>query len=225
MILRVDNLNEQAYDILREKILSKELLPGTRLVDSQLAEEFGISRTPLRDAIRKLAEEGLVVNHPQKKGYYVYKPSAEDINEIFELRLFLDLAAATKLIQEVFPKDPEAFSRLQDFYRAEYENEDASFVQKDEDFHDMIVQLCGNKRMSAIYADLRSQTRAFRSVTSRDKKRMDKAQDFHKMIFSGFLNMDLEATLAAIRKHVEYSREDAIKDYVSTQTEDGEGLQ
>ena len=58
MILKIDTLNQQAYDILKEKILNKELLPGTRLVDSQLAEDFGISRTPLRDAIRKLAEEG-----------------------------------------------------------------------------------------------------------------------------------------------------------------------
>ena len=58
MFLKVDMLNQQAYDILKEKIIKKELLPGTRLVDSQLAEDFGISRTPLRDAIRKLAEEG-----------------------------------------------------------------------------------------------------------------------------------------------------------------------
>lgn len=219
MILRVDNLNEQAYDILRKKILSKELLPGTRLVDSQLAEEFGISRTPMRDAIRKLAEEGLVVNNPQKKGYYVYQPSAKDINEIFELRLFLDLAAATKLITETFRKDPEAFLQLQAFYRAEHENNDTPFIQKDEDFHDIIIQLCHNSRMTAIYSDLRSQTRAFRSITSRDKERIDKAQNFHGMIYTGFLNMDLEATLSAIRKHVEYSREDAIKDYISAQPE------
>ena len=222
MILKVDNLNEQAYSILREKILSKELLPGTRLGDSQLADEFGISRTPLRDAIRMLAEEGLVINSPQKKGYFVYQPSAEDINEIFELRLFLDLAAATKLITEVFPKDPSALLRLQEAYRAERENQDVDFVQQDEDFHDTIIQLCHNTRMAAIYSDLRSQTRAFRSVTAQDKKRIDKAQNFHEMIYTGFLNMDLDATLAAIRRHVEYSREDAIKDYVSAPPEAGQ---
>ena len=93
MILKIDTLNQQAYDILKEKILNKELLPGTRLVDSQLAEDFGISRTPLRDAIRKLAEEGFVVSSPTKKGYYVYQPSAKDINEIFELRQILVAAA------------------------------------------------------------------------------------------------------------------------------------
>lgn len=214
MILRVDNLNEQAYDILREKILSRELLPGARLVDSQLAEEFGISRTPLRDAIRKLAEEGLVVNNPQKKGYYVYQPSAEDINEIFELRLILDLAAAAKLVTRVFPQDPDALRQLQSFYCAEYENADAPFAQKDEDFHGMIIRLCRNARMSAVYADLRSQARAFRSIAPRDEERIGRERLSHEKIYKGLLNLDLEATLAAIREHVENCREDAIRDYV-----------
>lgn len=215
MILKVDNLNQQAYDILRAKIVAKEILPGTRLVDSQLAAEFGISRTPLRDAIRKLAEEGLVMNVPQKKGYYVYQPSAADINEIFEVRLFLDLAAATKLIQEVLPNHPEAFETLKEFYITEQESDSTSFIKRDEDFHDIIIQLCNNSRLSAIYADLRVQTRAFRSVTSRDTTRISKARNFHEKIYRGFLDLDLEATLSAIRKHVEYSRADAVADYVS----------
>lgn len=218
MILKVDMLNQQAYDILKEKILKKELLPGTRLVDSQLAEDFGISRTPLRDAIRKLSEEGLVVNNPTKKGYYVYQPSAKDINEIFDLRLILDMAAARKLIQEVLPKDPEALSTLEEVYQAECEDE-ASFVQKDEDFHDAVIRLCGNDRMSAIYSDLRSQTRAFRSVTSRNVERMTKAHNYHKKIFEGFQRLDLDATLDAIQKHVEYSRADALLDYPSTESD------
>lgn len=129
MFLKVDMLNQQAYDILKEKIIKKELLPGTRLVDSQLAEDFGISRTPLRDAIRKLAEEGFVVNHPMKKGYYVYQPSAKDINEIFEMRLILDLAAATKLIREILPREPQRLRILEEVYQAECSDE-AAFVQR-----------------------------------------------------------------------------------------------
>ena len=214
MILKVDMLNQQAYDILKEKIIKKELLPGTRLVDSQLAEDFGISRTPLRDAIRKLAEEGFVVNHPMKKGYYVYQPSAKDINEIFEMRLILDLAAATKLIREILPRDPQRLRILEEVYQAECSDE-AAFVQKDEDFHDAVIRMCENDLMLAINSDLRSQTRAFRSVTSRDTKRMEKAHNYHQKIFQGFQTLDLEATLDAIRKHVEYSRADALLDYPS----------
>ncbi|MCI6296352.1 MAG: GntR family transcriptional regulator [Clostridiales bacterium] len=213
MILKIDTLNQQAYDILKEKILNKELLPGTRLVDSQLAENFGISRTPLRDAIRKLAEEGFVVSTPTKKGYYVYQPSAKDINEIFELRQILDIAAATKVIREILPADPTAFEQLRQVYQAENEMATASFVQHDEDFHDAVIRLCGNARMQAIYTDLRHQTRAFRSVTSRSSQRISKAKSYHEKIYHGFEARDLDATIDAIRKHVEYSREDALADY------------
>ena len=213
MILKIDTLNQQAYDILKEKILNKELLPGTRLVDSQLAENFGISRTPLRDAIRKLAEEGFVVSNPTKKGYYVYQPSAKDINEIFELRQILDIAAATKVIREILPADPTAFEQLHQVYQAENEMATDSFVQHDEDFHDAVIRLCGNARMQAIYTDLRHQTRAFRSVTSRSSQRISKAKSYHEKIYHGFEARDLDATIDAIRKHVEYSREDALADY------------
>ena len=76
--LVVNNLTQQAYDLLRTKIITKEILPGTRLVDSTLAQQYGISRTPMRDAIRKLAEEGLVTPS-STKGYFVYKPTLKDI--------------------------------------------------------------------------------------------------------------------------------------------------
>lgn len=214
MLLKVDTLNNQAYDILKEKILKKELAPGTRLVDSQLAEEFGISRTPLRDAIRKLEEEGLVVSTAGKKGYYVYQPSAKDINEIFELRLMLDIEAVTKVIKEVLPQNPESLELVKDVYYAEITP--GQFVSRDEDFHDTLIRLCGNSRLIAIYTDLRNQTRAFRSATSRDQNRIEKAHSFHERIFNGICNRDLEAALKAVRLHVEYSRIDALTDYETT---------
>lgn len=219
MILKVDLLNQQAYSILKEKILNKELLPGTRLVDSQLAEDFGISRTPLRDAIRKLVEEGLVVSNPAKKGFYVYQPSAKDIDEVFELRQILDILAATKVIQEVLPEHPEALELLRKAYIENMVTEPDAFVQHDEDFHDAVARLCGNARMLAIYTDLRHQTRAFRSVTSRDEQRIKKAKNYHEKIFKGIEARDLEATISAIRKHIEFSRADALKDYAQKNRE------
>lgn len=220
MILTVDTLNNQAYDILKDKILKKEISSGTRLVDSQLAEEFGISRTPLRDAIRKLAEDGLVVGYPGKKGYYVYQPSVKDINEIFELRLMFDIMAAEKVISEVIPNNPAALEELKESYRAEQESGPESFVSADEDFHDTAVRLCGNSRMLAMYKDIRSQTRAFRSVTSSDSARRKKARNYHERIFRGFCACNLPATLDAIRLHVQYSCQDALKDYTYEQDEE-----
>ena len=80
----MDNLNKKAYDAIKMDIVERRLIAGTRLVDSKLAEQYGISRTPIRDALMRLTEEGLVEN--TGKGYYVYMPSADDIRELFELR-------------------------------------------------------------------------------------------------------------------------------------------
>ena len=68
MKLSIENLNTKAYEEIKSLIISKKLEPGARLVDSQLAEQYGISRTPIRDAIRKLTEDGLVVKS-KTKGY------------------------------------------------------------------------------------------------------------------------------------------------------------
>lgn len=210
MKLKVENLNQQVYEILKDKILHMELSPGDRLVDSQLAEEFGVSRTPLRDAIRKLAEEGLVVS-PSGKGYYVYQPSATDINEIFEIRLILDKAAITKLITEIIPKNPSALEELKDrFHSARDTSRSSTFIMNDENFHDTIIRLAGNSRMQTIYSDLKDQTRIFRRMTSNNADQMDKAHDYHSKIFYGIINLDLDMAITAVEKHVQYSKEDAL---------------
>ena len=209
------NLNDQAYLALKESILRKELLPGTRLVDSQLAEQFGISRTPIRDAIRKLAEEGLVVKTGQK-GYSVFNPSARDVNEIFELREILDIAAAQKLIREVLPNDPQAMEQIRRSHEGIL-HPSANFVKDDEDLHDTIIRLCGNARICALYSDLRNQTRIFRHSTATNLARVHQAQQYHSQIYQGLMELDLEKTVRAIRTHIAYSKADALADFTQEQ--------
>ena len=216
MKLMIENLNQQAYDVLKNKIICKELKPGDRLVDSQLAEEFGISRTPIRDAIRKLTDEGLVMRSNGSKGYQVYRPDATDINEIFELRQILDIAAVTKLITEIIPSNPEVLEELKSSYiRVSSPDSASSFVLDDEDFHGTIIRLSNNSRMQSVYSDLRIQTRAFRSVTSHSAGRMKKAENYHAKIYNGIISGDLDATIEAIKTHIFYSKRDALKDYTN----------
>lgn len=212
MKLMTSNLNEQAYMALKEGIVNKELPPGTRLVDSQLAEQYGISRTPIRDAIRKLVEEGLVVSNGTR-GYSVFCPSERDISEIFELRLIMDLAAAKKVIEEVLPKNPDAILEIQKSFEAEEKAATATFVQGDEGFHETIIRLANNNRMLAFYIDLGAQTRAFRRNTSNDPRRIEIARESHQRIFDGIRAMDLDETEKAIRYHVSMSKADALSDF------------
>lgn len=204
-------LNEQAYQILKESILHKDLPPGTRLVDSQLAEQYGISRTPMRDAIRKLVEEGLVVKNSQK-GYSVYSPTIDDIKEIFELREILDIAAATKLIKEILPSHPELIAELKAGYK-QICTESSDFVKDDEQLHETLIRLCGNSRIMSLYSDLDTQTRTFRRSTATNSARVKMANKMHCLIYEGVIELDLAKAVNAIKLHISYSKADAIDDF------------
>ena len=219
MKLSVDNLNKQAYDVLKQSLLEKKYPAGMRLVDSKLAEDFGISRTPIRDALMKLSEEGLVFSNG--RGFRVYSPTAKDIRELFELRLMFDLYAARKVIEEILPGDAESEKRIDIAYRNEenigLEVAEDDFVKSDEDFHACLIALLGNERLSDSYSDIRNQMRAFRSITAHSTERRRKAHQYHERIYQGLKHRDVQEVEEAIRVHTSLSMEDALHDIEESQ--------
>ena len=210
MQLTVYNLNKQAYDAIKLDLLERRLPAGTRLVDSKLAEQYGISRTPIRDALMKLAEEGLVDN--ANKGYFVFMPSADDIREIFEVRLMMDLYTARTIIEDILPQKPEIQKIIDDAYHVD--SSASTFVKGDETFHDTLVSITGNSRLINFYSSISNQMRAFRSVTAKSHERMNQANNYHGKIYQAIIARDLVAAEVAIRVHTQLSMEDALRDFV-----------
>ncbi|NLH02181.1 MAG: GntR family transcriptional regulator [Clostridiales bacterium] len=210
--LQTESLAEQAYAILKQKIVSKQFPPGMRLIDSRLAKEFGISRTPLREAIRKLQEDGLVTTY-LGKGYYVFQPTEKDIREVFEVRKMIDIAAVTKLINEILPYDKEAYGmieRIYDDFRTDFKKE--GFIRADEAFHDKIVLMMDNSRLYRIYKEIQNQIRTFRKKSSADEKRIKRAFRQHEKICASILGFDIKGAIEAISEHIEASTNEAIQD-------------
>jgi len=214
-IFTVENLNDQVYEKIRNDIVTGQLIPGTRLVDLQLAERYGISRTPVRDALQKLTKEGLVVS-PQKKGYYVFKATRQDIVEIFEIRVILDKAVITKLVSEMMPNNYQYYlgllKNIEDRLNEGILKGPKEFTHYDEEFHDSIISLSNNSRLLEIYSANRIQTKAFRSMTSFSQDRIDKANKLHFELLDAIKNIDCEHAVQAVIKHVELSRKDALAD-------------
>lgn len=197
-----NSLNEQAYLLIKERILSKEFPPGMRLVDSALAEQFGISRTPFRDAIRKLADEGLVIP-AGKKGYCVFTPTAKDLTEIYEARQIIEEAAIQKLILEVISQNPSVLTGIEEAY-LQMMNSDLDQkkqVEKTEDFHMSLILPMDNSRLATYYKDLLTQTRVFRCSTFLDQEKQIRTQLCHEKLFSAIKNRNLEEALEALREH------------------------
>lgn len=138
------NAEEKAYGQLMEMILSRKYAPGDRLVEAELAQEMGLSRTPVRNALRQLMAEGLLENRNQK-GCYIPRLTPEDMRETFQARIFLEgkaaMEAARFRTEEESKKLREILEREKEYYRC---GEVQAYTQANKDIHLSIAAMAHN---------------------------------------------------------------------------------
>lgn len=146
-LLTPRQLWEEVASILRRDILNGTLTPGTRLIEMDLAVRFGVSRGPIREALRELERSGLAVNRP-RRGVFVSTPTETDLEEITEFRGVLKAAAARIALPKVVPEDIERLrSLLEAMEAANAGQQKTGGLALDLDFHRQIFVLAGNSRM------------------------------------------------------------------------------
>ena len=143
-------LRDVVFEHLREAIIKGKLKPGERLMEMQLAEELGVSRTPVREAIRKLELEGLVIMIP-RRGAYVADLSIKDVAETFEIRLALEALAASLAAERITPEECEEMDRLLErIGESIRQNDVKQTAALDEEFHNLLYQASRNDRLVQI---------------------------------------------------------------------------
>ena len=158
-------LREVVCETLRNAIVAGILQPGERLMEIQVAEELGVSRTPVREAIRKLELEGFVVMIP-RRGTYVSDLSIKDITEVFEVRTSLDILAAGLAAERITEEELEQMERLLvEIGGYIEENDMEKIVEADSQFHDILYRASRNERLVGIINNLREQLTRFRSLS------------------------------------------------------------
>ena len=151
-------LREIVSDALRQAIRDGVLPPGERLMEIPLAEELGVSRTPIREAIRILEQEGLVVMIP-RRGTYVADMSLKDVTEVFELRSILEELAAELAAERITNEEIEALEQhLVEIGNYMNENNLDKVVQADILFHEILYKASRNDRLVEMIHNLREQT-------------------------------------------------------------------
>ena len=156
-------LREVVCETLRTAIIEGILKPGERLMEIQVSEELGVSRTPVREAIRKLELEGFVVMIP-RRGTYVSDLSIKDINEVFEVRTALDVLAAGLAAERITYEELEQMERLLVELGTYIEQNDMQkIVEADSEFHDLLYSASRNMRLVGIINNLREQLTRFRA--------------------------------------------------------------
>lgn len=214
--LRV-NLNEYlplrdvVFNTLREAILKGELVPGERLMEKQLAERMGVSRTPIREAIRKLELEGLVLMVP-RKGAEVAKITEKDITDVLEVRATLESLAVRLACEKMDQEDLEKLEKLRDdFERAARNKEIETLIKKDVEFHDAIFAATGNDKLIHIVNNLREQIYRFRVKYISQMANYDVLVKEHEEIVKSIKNRDKIKAEEIVVRHIE-NQERAVID-------------
>lgn len=199
-------LRDVVFETLRDAIITQVLKPGERLMEIQLADEMGVSRTPVREAIRKLELEGLVVMVP-RKGAYVAGVSMKDIHEVYEVRAALEMLAVSLAAERITDEELDALER-QVLRESEAEtelDENAldNIIYIDSTFHDIIYQAAHNQRLVQFVNILQEQLQRFRAASLSRPGRSKTALDEHKQIVEALAERNGELAAKLAKEHIE----------------------
>ena len=196
-------LRELVFEALREAIIDARLKPGERLMEIQLAEDLGVSRTPVREALRKLELEGFVVMIP-RKGAYVADISLKEIVEVFEIRGALEGLAAELAAERASDDKIEEMERcLVELSKAIDHKDLGRIVEVDTEFHDMLYASGRNERLGQILSLLREQIQRFRTRTMTHPARMKVALEEHRRIIEAVAARNGELARDLAQEHIE----------------------
>ena len=213
--IRLDSykpLREVVAETLREAIVNGTLNPGERLMEIQLAEELGVSRTPVREAIRKLELEGFVIMIP-RRGTYVADLSIKDINEVFEIRTALDVLAAGLAVERITEDELEQLERLLVEIGKLIEGDDIDkIVEVDSQFHDVLYRASRNDRLVGIINNLREQITRFRSISIQYPGRMKVSIEEHRQLVEAIADRNTELAQQIAREHMENSEQTLLQE-------------
>ena len=212
--IRLDSyqpLREVVCESLRSAISKGVLKPGERLMEIQLAEELGVSRTPVREAIRKLELEGYVVMLP-RRGTYVSSLTIRDVNEVFEIRTSLESLAAALASERVTDEEMDNLQRFLVQFANDIKSGDMEhIVDTDMKFHDALYQASRNNRLVGIISNLRDQLTRFRTTSMSYPDRLKASLNEHRSLVEAIAQGDAEAAKAAAEFHMEQSEKTLLK--------------
>ena len=198
-------LREVVFETLRDAIRKGILKPGERLMEIHLAEQLGVSRTPVREAIRKLELEGYVIMMP-RRGTYVSNLSIKDINEVFEIRTSLDSLASGLAAERITDDELEQLQRLLVIIGEAIKERDMDkIVEADTKFHDLLYQASRNNRLVGIIHNLREQLTSFRAKSMAYPGRLEETLEEHRRIVDTIAQGNVEAAQKASEYHMERS--------------------
>lgn len=196
----------QVYQILRDDICSGKYAPGFWLQEKELAEKLGVSRSPVREAMRLLVADGLVIEVPNK-GVFVKEFTLRDIDEIFDMRVLLETYSIRKSRKNLTSVRRQKLFELLDLLERSCAAGDMDqYVQADEELHIRIVELGGNSLVESTYDRVRSMNQQYRVLSLTSHQRFSDSMEEHRKLIHTLAVGDITVAEETARIHLELAR-------------------
>lgn len=196
------NISTDIFNTLKERIVRWDYAPGHRLTEESLCEEFEVSRSPIREALRMLVENGLVDKEPHR-GYAVHQPDMAKIHELYDVRMALELFAVEQLARNGMPEND--WQRLLSTWEgilAGLPEMKADFSRKDEEFHETLAQATGNQAMIQILGDIDERLHFIRMSDITTTERLRTTCEQHIKILECIRDRTVECAREALQMNI-----------------------
>ncbi|MEF3254369.1 MAG: GntR family transcriptional regulator [Deferribacterales bacterium] len=202
--LIIDNtpLSEKIAETLREYIMNGELKPGERLTEPKLSTMFGISRTPIREALRLLENEGFIEIYP-RRGAVVSDITAEDVDEIFIIKTKLESLAAELAVNNLTEMDIKRLEDINDKMERYIDTKNVvQLIKLNAEFHDIFIEKSKNTRLIKFIESLNKQFKRVTAYSFTEMGRIKKVINEHNDIIDAFASRDAERVSRLVEFHV-----------------------
>lgn len=205
------NMMEQTVEYLNESILSGRIPLGSPINEVEIANELGISRSPVREALKRLEAEGLV-NYFPGRGSFVIEISKQDLEEIFEIRLLFEIEAFKESFRCI---EKEFWDELEvDILSLGDDSSPLDYYAVDKKLHHTIIDCCGNKRLKIFYGRLEKQIDIVRGLSSRNPMHFKQSKQYHLRIVQAAKEGSYEKAQELLKKHIMDVKKGTIDSYL-----------
>lgn len=205
-------LREKILETIRDAIMTGALKPGEKVAEPDLAERFGISRTPIREAFRQLESEGYLTVIP-RKGAVVTAFSPRDVEEFYAIKSILEGYAARRACEKLSVKDIEKLRTINDRLRHMADDGDVKhFFRIHNDFHELFLKAADNDKLYVLVTNLVRKFERLRYASLSLPGRMKISVEEHDKIIEAFLKRDADKAETLVRKNAEYGGKVLMQD-------------
>ena len=212
-----DLLSRKVYRILKKEIIKGSFEPGDKVLEGRIADQMGISRTPVREAIRELAAEGFVTLSPNQ-GVVVRSVSAESIREVLQIHSVLEGLAARlscEVINEEDLKELENYvNKMEKFAN---KRDSSAYSEVDLKFHELIVNTCRNKRLIQMRKNISDQAQRYRISSLSIPRRLKESLKEHQKILEAFKTKDPKKADSTSQKHIQNALKNILVNVIEKQ--------